>query len=169
MERVLHGCAEAGVAGGVDPWPAIRERALAGGRRSRRIRLVPRTRAGWAFAALLTMLFATAAYAVAGLTESDLTIEEASLQRGESGDEITVRVRVTGNANLPECFLVEGPAMEAMRRFENGGDPPKGRLDSVWPDDDLTESWDVGDSTVFVFHEGKDLPKDTADPRRTSF
>ena len=153
----------------MDPWPAIRERALAGGRRSRRIRLVPRTRAGWVLATLLVLLFATAAYAVAGLTESGLTIEEASLRRGESGDEITVRVRATGSANLPECFLVEGPAMEAMRRSENGGDPPKGRLDSVWPDDDLTESWDAGDTTVFVFHEGKDLPKDTADPRRTSF
>ena len=140
VERVLHGCAEAGVAGGVDPWPAIRERALAGGRRSRRTRLVPRTRVGWAFAALLVMLLGTAAYAVAGLSESDLKIEEASLQRGESGDEITVRVRATGSANLPECYLVEGPVMEAMRRVEDGGEPPKGRVDSLWADDDLTES-----------------------------
>jgi len=177
LTEILRECAELGIPNPGDPWPAMKVRL--GGRRSGRAagvhrrlwreRLLPRTRAGWVFAALLVMLFGTAAYAVAGLTESGLTIEKASLQRGESGGEIMVRVRTTGSANLPECFLVEGPAMEAMRRFEDGGEPPKGRLDSLWPDDDLTESWDVGDTTVFVFHEDKDPARTAADPGRTPF
>ena len=176
LEEVLRACAEAGVPDPADPWPTIRERAgeRLGGRAGTgahrwRLRLLPRTRAGWVLAALLVLLFGTAAYAVSGLTESGLTIEEASLQRGENGDEIVVRVRATGSANLPWCFLVEGPAMEAMRRFEDGGELPQGRVDSLWPDGDLTESWQVGDTTVFVFHEDKDPPKDVADPRRTPF
>ncbi len=176
LEEALRACAEVGVRDPWDPWPAIRERAgeRLGGlattmpRRSR-FRLVPRTRAGWVLATLLVLLFGTAAYAVSGLTDSGLSIEEAALRSGEGGDEITVRVRATGSANLPECFLVEGPVMEAMRRFEDGGEPPKGRLDSVWPDDELTESWDVGDTTVFVFHEDRDPARNVADPRSTPF
>ncbi len=176
LEEALHACADAGVQDSGDPWPTIREHAgerldgrAAVVRRRWRFRLWPRTRAGLVLATLLLLLFGTAAYAVSGLTESGLSIEEAALRRGESGDEITVRVRATGSANLPECFLVEGPAMEAMRRFEGGGEPPKGRVDSLWPDDELTESWDMGDTTAFVFHEDKDPANDAADPRRTPF
>jgi hypothetical protein len=160
LEEALRACAEAGVPNPGDPWPAIRERAgerlgrRAGtGARRRRLRLLPRTRAGWVFAVLLVLLFGTAAYAVSGLTRSDLTIEEAALRSGEQGDEIVVRVRATGSANLPWCILVEGAAQN----------------ESSWPDEDLTESWQVGNTTVFVFHEDQDPIKNVSDPKRTPF
>lgn len=159
LEEALRSCAEAGVPNPKDPWPALRERAaerlggraVAGRRRGRRPALLPRTRAGWVLAALLAaLLFGTAAYAVSGLTRSDLLIEEASLRSGDRGDEVMVRVRAVGSANLPWCTLVEGAALH----------------ESAWADDDLTESWDLGDTTVLVFHEAKDAPQAVTDPRR---
>ncbi len=72
--QVLHRCADSGVAGGVDPWPVIKqrveERAATEARRSRRARFIPNTRAGWAFAVLVTLLLAsTGAYATAGIVD----------------------------------------------------------------------------------------------------
>ena len=158
LEEALRACAEAGVRDSGDPWPDLKERAserLGGravtGSRRRRFRLLPRTRAGWVLAALLAMLFGTAAYAVSGLTRSDLTIEEAALRSGERGDEIVVQVRAMGSANLPECILVEGVAQN----------------ESSWPDEDLTESFDVGNTTVYTFHEDKDPTKNVSNPKRT--
>lgn len=189
LEEALRECAERGVAGSGDPWPDIRERlgdrrtsvgartasaASSGPRygpwqRPWRRGLVPRTRAGWVVAVLLLALFGTAAYAASGLIPSDLTIEEATLQRGPEGDEIVVRASATGKANLPECFLVEGPAMEAMQRQERGGKPMEGRIDSTWPDADLTESYDLGNDTVYVFHDDRDARGRKVDPERTPF
>ena len=70
VEEALREYAEAGVPEGEIPRAEIRERAVAGRRagfgRARPSRpggFLPRTGAGWAFAALLTLLFATAAYA----------------------------------------------------------------------------------------------------------
>ncbi len=61
---------ERAVSDSIDLWPAIRERALAGRRRTRRIRLLPRTRVGWAFATLVTLLIAsTGAYATGGIVD----------------------------------------------------------------------------------------------------
>lgn len=79
LEKVLHECVEVGTTPGeADPWPAIRERVseragarvAVGSRPSRRRpRLfLPRTGAGWAFAALLVGLLATGAYAATGLS-----------------------------------------------------------------------------------------------------
>ena len=57
MEKVLRGCAEAGVPENVDLWPDIREQtAVEGGIGSLRTRFLPRTRIGLVFAALLAML-----------------------------------------------------------------------------------------------------------------
>lgn len=72
MEKALRGCAEAGVPDSVDLWPAISESVGTGairrhGRPSRRMRFVPSTRTGWAFAALLVLLFGMGAYAATGL------------------------------------------------------------------------------------------------------
>ncbi len=74
VERALRGCAELGVPDSVDLWPGVEERI--GGRaeavrdRSRRARLVPRTRAGWAFATLVTLLvLSTGAYATGGIMD----------------------------------------------------------------------------------------------------
>lgn len=159
LREILRECAELGMPDPGNPWPAMKERL--GGRHSGHVavehrlswreHLLPRTRAGWVLATFLVLLFGTAAYAVSGLTRSDLTIEEAALQSGERGDEIVVQVRAMGSANLPECFLVEGAAQN----------------ESSWPDEDLTESFDVGNTTVYTFHEDKDPTKNVSDPKRT--
>lgn len=68
VENALNACANAWVPEMGDPWPEVRDRALAGRRRSsRQSRFVPRTRVGWVVAALLVMLFSTGAYAGSGL------------------------------------------------------------------------------------------------------
>lgn len=159
LTEILRECAELGMPDPGNPWPAMKERlggrhsgrAAGDHRRSWRERLLPRTRVGWVLATILVLLFGTAAYAVSGLTRSDLTIEEAALRSGERGDEIVVQVSATGSANLPECFLVEGAAQN----------------ESSWPDEDLTESFDVGNTTVYTFHEDKDPTKNVSDLKRT--
>lgn len=72
LEKTLRGCAEIGVPDTIDLWPEIREsvdtRAVAERGRFRRWRrFVPNTRVGWAFAALLVLLFGMGAYAATGL------------------------------------------------------------------------------------------------------
>lgn len=63
IQNAVRACAEHRVPDAADPWPEIRERVASKPRRSSRARYVPRTRAGWAFAALLVMLFGMGAYA----------------------------------------------------------------------------------------------------------
>lgn len=63
IEQALKGCAEAGVPETVDLWHEISERVSVEPRRERRFRLVPRTRVGWVFAALVMMLLTMGAYA----------------------------------------------------------------------------------------------------------
>lgn len=53
IEKALRECAEMRVPDTMDPWPAIRERALVRSHRPRRTPLLPNTRVGWAFVALL--------------------------------------------------------------------------------------------------------------------
>lgn len=72
FEEALRGCAERGVPDGLDLWPSVSgrvdERAMGGPRRSPRLaRLVPNTRAGWAFVLLAVLLLSTGAYAARGV------------------------------------------------------------------------------------------------------
>lgn len=69
IEKALHECAEHRVPDTADPWPGIRTRLgpETSPRRSSRARFMPRTRAGWAFAALVILLCTMGAYAASGL------------------------------------------------------------------------------------------------------
>ncbi len=75
LEEALRTCAEAGVQDSGDPWPAIRERASERIRgravaEPRRLPSLPRTRLGWAFATLVTLLvLSTGAYATGGIVD----------------------------------------------------------------------------------------------------
>ena len=135
LEEALRGSAESGVPDPRDPWPLVEKRAtkhlnrhLVNGQSRQRPKLLPRKRASLILTALSLLLFGTAAYAVSGLARSDLTIEEAALQQVGHGNEIVVRVRTTGSANLPTCHLLEGAT----------------RTESPWPDKNLTEAVAVG-------------------------
>lgn len=139
--------------GSGDPWPAVRKRvagrfgervfsgpspeATAEPRRPWSGRLLPRTRAGWVLAVLLATLFGTAAYAASTMTVSDVSVEEAVLQDGPGGDQVVVRVRARGKADLPWCYLTQGSSLQ----------------DSRWFDDDLTEQRNFGHKTIFTFFE----------------
>lgn len=169
LEEILRKRAGEVVSGSADPWPAVRERvvrrfgegsftgpslkatAVLSHRWPRRI--VPRTRVGWVVAALIVTLFGTAAYAASGMTVSDLTVEEAVLQNVPGGDQIVVRVSATGSADLPWCYLTQGRSLQ----------------DSQWFDDDLTESVNLGDETIFTFYEDTDPSGKPVDPARTPF
>lgn len=50
-----------------------------------------------------------------------------------------MRVCASGSADLPWCYLSQGTTLQ----------------DSRWFDDDLTESVNLGDETIFTFHEDK--------------
>lgn len=84
IEQALRGCAESGVPETMDLWPEIRERVSAAPRRStRRYRLSPRTRAGWAIAVLVALLLVT----TGAYTASSLVYEvfRSSLPGTEGG------------------------------------------------------------------------------------
>lgn len=105
LERTMRGCAEIGVPDSVDLWPEIRERVAAESRNtSRWMRFVPNTRVGWAFAALLMLLFSMGAYAATGLLYEMFRYElpgaqepvfgeklDMTQRQAESGAEVTVQ------------------------------------------------------------------------------
>ncbi|HEV8045264.1 MAG TPA: DUF4179 domain-containing protein [Rubrobacter sp.] len=137
VEKALRACAEQRVPYTADPWPVIKERALARRGRSRRGRLVPRTRVGWAFAALLVMLFGTGAYAASGVAY-DLFRE--ALPGGEGpafGEEIGQTQTVDGASVTLEWayadteFVVIGYSVEDLEEDRrNAGNPAA--LEPIW-------------------------------------
>lgn len=169
LGEILRERAGEATSGARDPWPTVRKRvagrfgervfsgpspeATAEPRRRWPRRIVPRTRVGWVVAALAALLFGTAAYAASSMTVSDVSVEEAVLQDGPDGDRVVVRVRATGGADLPWCYLTQGPSGKESR----------------WFDDDLTESMNVGDETVLTFHEDADPLGEPVNPDRVPF
>ena len=70
IERALSACADAGIPAIADPWPGIRERALARRRRAPfRRRFVPRTRVRLVLAVLLVTLLGMGAYTASGVLD----------------------------------------------------------------------------------------------------
>lgn len=151
LEEILRDWAGEATVRSDDLWPAVRER-LAYSRRPRRWPL-PRTRAGWGLTVVAAVLFGTAAYAASSMTVSDVTVEEAVLQKAPDGDRIVVRVRATGSAELPWCYVTQGRSLQ----------------DGTWFDDDLTEQRTFGDVAVFTFHEDETPSGEPVDPERVPF
>jgi hypothetical protein len=107
----------------------------------------------WVSAALLALLFGTAAYAASVLTgeESAVTIEEAALRSGPNGDEIVVQVNVSGKANNPSCYLRGGSSW----------------TESTWPDADLTELRVLGDTAIYTYFRDRNPKGQTVDSEQT--
>jgi hypothetical protein len=94
----LRACAEAGVPDTIDLWPGIRESvdssAVAEQRRLRRWRrFMPSTRVGWAFAALLDLLFSMGAYAATGLLYEMFRDELPGAQEPVVGEQLDITQR----------------------------------------------------------------------------
>jgi hypothetical protein len=96
-------------------------------------------------------------------------IEMAYLSSAGDADIINARVRFGGEAVWPDCFLIEGPTVEAMERSEeDGGRPFRGRVDSTWTNPDSTEKVLLEDDTLLQsFHKapGTEAP----DPDRSPY
>lgn len=69
LKKALRTCAERGISPTTNPWPVVEERVATSRSRPARRLTAPRTRAGWAFAVLATLLAATGAYGTAGLVD----------------------------------------------------------------------------------------------------
>lgn len=98
-----------------------------------------------------------------------LSIEMAYLSSAGDADIINARVRFGGEAVWPDCFLIEGPTVEAMERSkEDGGGPFRGRVDSTWTNPDSTEKVLLENDTLLQsFHKapGTEAP----DPDRSPY
>lgn len=90
------------------------------------------------------------------------TIEGARLQTGEEGEKIIV---VVGHEAFPKCFLMEARAVRGAGREGVYGRRAKSR----WPKAGATETAQVGESYVVVFHEDPHPGAKVADPRKTPY
>ena len=100
---------------------------------------------------------------VSGEAPRKSTIEGARLQTGEEGEKIIV---VVGHeAFFPECFLMEARARRGAGRGGVYGRGAKSR----WPKEDATETAQMGESYVAVFHEDPHPNARVADPRKTPY
>ena len=91
------------------------------------------------------------------------TIQGARLQTGEEGEEIIVVVGHEGF--FPHCILMEARAMRGAGR--------EGiycrRAESRWPKEGATETVQMGESYVVVFHEDPHPGAKVADPRKMPY
>ena len=100
---------------------------------------------------------------VSGEAPRHPTIEGARLQTGEEGEQIIV---VVGHeAFFPECLLMEARAMRGAGREGVYGR----RAESRWPKEGATETVQVGESYIVVFHEDPKAGAKVADPRKTPY
>lgn len=102
IEKVLIACAETRVPDTADPWPEIKERvgervAAVSHCSPRRFRVVPRTRAGLAVAAVLVMLFGMGAYAASGLLYETFRLYLPGAQGEVFGEKIDLDQEQTAN------------------------------------------------------------------------
>lgn len=130
ISKALRGSAEMRVPGAADPWPEIREslvgsEAVAGPRKSRRFRLVPRTRAGLVFAVLLVMLFGTVGFAATGWVDEIFRNFAPEVGESNLGVQLNQRQTVNGitftleRVYADEDNVVVGYSVEGFRdQFE---------------------------------------------------
>ncbi len=158
VERALRGCAELGVPDSVDLWPEIEARI--GGRaetvshRSRRIRLVPRTRAGWAFATLVTLLvLSTGAYATGGIMDVlDYVFGDTVpyIQQQELGTPVGEKITRNGatvtidRVYADSAHVVVGFHVDGLDRL---GDEPGKSHDDLFADVALSDPSAEGEAT----------------------
>jgi hypothetical protein len=93
------------------------------------------------------------------------TIEGARLQTGEEGEEIIVVVGVGHEGFFPQCILMEARAMRGAGREG----VYRRRSKSRWPKVAATETVQMGESYVVVFHEDPHPGAKVADPRKTPY
>ena len=126
IEDALRACAEAGVPEVVDPWPGIRERALAGRRPVGRSRFVPRTRTGLAFAVLLMMLFGTVGFAATGWIDELFGYFAPEVQEANLGVQLNDERTVDGvtftleRAYADEDNVVIGYSVKGFKDWNDG-------------------------------------------------
>ena len=108
---------------------------------------------------------AGASIGVSGEAPRQPTIEGARLQTGEEGEEIIVVFGVGHEEFFPECFLMEAQAVRGARREGVFGR----RAESRWPKEGATETVQMGESYVVVFHEDPHPGARVADPRKTPY
>ena len=128
MEKALRECAEASVPDTVDLWPGISERiverAPAEQEPSRRFRLV-RTRVGWIFKALITLLVvSTGAYATGGIEdalnkvfgETVPNVRSVPINKERSKDSVTVTInRVYADSS----YVAVGYTVEGLKELRS--------------------------------------------------
>ena len=102
---------------------------------------------------------------VSGEAPRQPTIEGARLQTGEEGEEIIVVVGVGHEGFFPHCFLMEPRAVRGAGREDVYGR----RAESRWPKEGATETVQMGESYVVVFHEDPHPGAKVADPRKTPY
>jgi hypothetical protein len=90
-------------------------------------------------------------------------IEGARLQTGVEGEKIIVVVGHRGF--FPECFLMEDRAVRGTGREG----VYSRRAESPWPKAGLTETFQLGESYVVVFHEDPHPEARVVDPRKTPY
>ncbi|CAN5569462.1 hypothetical protein BH24ACT22_BH24ACT22_15320 [soil metagenome] len=124
IEKALHECAGLGVPD-TDLWPEIRERvSVAPQLSTRRFRLAPRTRLGWALMALLMLLFSTGAYAASGLVYETFVGELPGADGPVFGKEINLDQKQTESGArvslewvyADSSFVVVGYTVEDLKK-----------------------------------------------------
>lgn len=143
IENALRACADAGVPEVVDPWPGIRERALAGSRQAGRSRFVPRTRLSLVFAALTALLLLSTGALAASAVVDEMFGEivpsaresgfGVGLEQEKTIDGVTV---VLERAYADQNSVVIGYRIEELNRQHLGGRNP----DTVYPAAKLTDA-----------------------------
>jgi hypothetical protein len=91
------------------------------------------------------------------------TIEGARLQTGVEGEKIIVVVGQGGF--FPDCFLMDERAVRGTGREGVYSRRAKSR----WPKEDATETAQMGESYIAVFHEDPHPNARVADPRKTPY
>ena len=100
---------------------------------------------------------------VPGESPRKLAIEGARLQTGEEGEEIIVVVGHGGY--FPDCVLMEARAVRDAGREGVSGR----RAESRWAKEGATETVQMGESYVVVFHEDPHPGGKVADSRKTPY
>lgn len=185
FEEAIRGCAEQGVPDGVDLWPSISrrvdERAVSSPPRSpRRVWLVPKTRAGWALALLVVLLFCTGAYAARDVLYKTFRGELPGARGPVYGEKIDQTktaggARVTlGWAYADEKFVVVGFDVEDLAGERRVAGQPadlqsvlvseepgyEGRIEREFPDRvDLTDEGGTEFRSVGGQQQGSEGPE----------
>lgn len=122
LENILNECAAYAASEAADPWPTIRERVAGRQERpARRFRLVPRTRARWALAALLVLILSIGAYAASGLVYETFVSELPGAEGPVFGQKIDQTQTADGARIILEWayadarFVVIGFDLENLR------------------------------------------------------